>query len=131
MSLKNIVVDGCTLEFQRGGGPNTAISINPNQLSSTTKAGGKAVYNTLKFTVSGYSGQDITIEESGSGSGEIIATATKVKADGKVVILEGDESLEFTITGLKPNPYGSGTVTAYATEVVKVTKAGQDKAKAS
>ena len=131
MSLNYIAVDGCTLEFQNGGGPNSAITINPQQLSSTTKAGGKAVYNTLKFTISGYTGQNITVSESGSGSGEITASATKVKADGKAVILEGDVSASITITGLMPNPYGSGTVTAYATEVVKVTKAGQDKVKAS
>lgn len=129
MSLKYIAVDGCTLEFQKGGGPNTAIIINPNQLSSTTKAGGKAVYNTLKFTVSGYSGQDITVTGSGTGTGEITSSAIKVKTDGKVVILEGDESAEFDITGLKYVSGGTSTVTVK--EVVKVTKAGQDKAKAT
>ena len=131
MSLEFITVEGCSLAFQNGGGPNTAIIIEPLQTSPTTKAGGKSVYNTLRFTVSGYTGQDITIAGSGTGSGEITATSTKVRADSKAVILEGDVSASLTITGLKPNPYGSGTVTAYATEIVKVVSAGQDKAKAS
>ena len=129
MALKNIVVEGCVLQFQRGGGPNTAIHINPYQTSSKAKAGGKAIYKTLKFTVSGYTGQDITVTGSGNGSGEIIATSQHVVVEGNAVILEGDASAKFTITGLKPT--SSGTTTAYATEVVKVTNAGQSKAKGS
>ena len=130
MATKYIVVEGCELKFQNGGGPNTGISISPMQTSTKVKAGGKAVYKTLKFTVSGYSGQDITVSGSGSGSGEIKATSQKVNVEGKAVILEGDVSAQFTITGLKPVE-GGGTETAYATEVVKVTKAGQDKVKGS
>lgn len=127
MSLNNIAVDGCTLEFQNGGSPNTAISINPNQMSSKVKADGKAVYKTLKFTISGYTGQDITVTGSGSGDGEIITTAEHTKVEGNFVLLEGDESATIKITGLKPS--GSSTTTAYAYEVVKITSAGQNKVK--
>lgn len=125
MSLKNIAVEGCTLEFQNGG--SGTITVTPGQTSMTTKADGKSVYTSLKFTVSAYTGGEITIPGSGSGSGEITASAEKVKVDGKKVFLEGDVSATFTITGQKPS--GTTTVPATNDEVVKITDAGQSKAK--
>ena len=130
MSLKNITVEGCTLEFQNGGN-NESISITSGQTSQTVKADGKPVYKTLKFTVSGYTAsaeQSPTwIAESGTGQGEITASAEHVKVDGNAVILEGDTSAEITINGQKQQ--GQSVVPDQVTEVVKVTKAGQDKAK--
>jgi hypothetical protein len=126
LSLKEIAVEGCTLEFQNGG--NGTITINPGQVSTKVKADGKGVYKTIKFTVSGYTGGAITVAKSGSGSGEITASATKVKVEGNAVILKGDVSAVFTVTGLKPVE-GGGTTTATNQEVVKVTDAGQTKVK--
>ena len=123
---KNITVEGCTLSFQNGG--TGTITPEPMQTSTKVKADGKGVYKTLRFTVSGYTGQAITVAKSGSGQGEITATAQHVKVEGNAVILEGDVSAAFTINGLKPAE-GGGTTPATATEVVKVTAAGQSKVK--
>ena len=125
MSLKNITVEGCSLEFQNGGGPNTAISIT-GTTSTKVKADGKAVYKELKFSISGYNGQAITNSD-GTGEGSIIASAEHVKVEGNAVILEGDVSATITISGSTTTPSGKQDVTA--TEVVKVTDAGQSKAK--
>ena len=131
MSVKNIAVDGCTLEFQNGGGPNTAITIEPNQTSTKVKAEGKAVYKTLKFTISGYTAPATEkpnwVSGSGSGNGEITVTAGHVTVEGNKVILEGDVSESITISGQENS--GSSTVTSTFTEVVKVTDAGQSKVK--
>lgn len=126
MSLKNIVVEGCTLQFQNGG--SGTITITPGQTSTKVKADGKAVYKTLNFTISGYTGQSITIAGSGAGSGSINATAQHCKVEGQPVFLEGDQSATITINGLQPVP-GGGTGPATATEIVKITNAGQTKAK--
>lgn len=126
MSLKEIAVEGCTLEFQNGG--TGTITINPNQASTKVKAEGKGVYTSLQFTISGYTGGAITVAKSGSGSGTINATAQKVKVEGNAVFLKGDVSSTITINGLKPVE-GGGTAPATATEIVKITDAGQTKVK--
>jgi hypothetical protein len=126
MSLKNIAVEGCSLEFQNGGGPNTAISIT-GTTSTKIKADGKAVYKELKFSISGYKGQAITNGD-GTGSGSIIATAQHVKVEGNAVLLEGDVSAAITINGTTTPPGGSPSP-AVATEIVKITAAGQSKVK--
>lgn len=126
MSLKEIAVEGCTLEFQNGG--TGTITINPNQASTKVKAEGKGVYTSLQFTISGYTGGAITVAKSGSGSGAINATAQKVKVEGSAVFLKGDVSSTITISGLKPAE-GGGTAPATATEIVKITNAGQTKVK--
>jgi uncharacterized Zn-binding protein involved in type VI secretion len=129
LSLNYIAVDGCSLEFQNGGSPNTAISITPGQLSTKVKADGKAVYKTIKFTISGYTASSVIkptwVPLSGSGEGEIVASSKHVKVEGKKVILEGDQSLSITIIGQEQQ--GQATVTSKVTEIVKVTKAGQTK----
>lgn len=125
MSLKNIAVEGCSLKFQNGGGPDTAISIT-GTTSTKVKADGKAVYKELKFSISGYNGQAITNSD-GTGQGSIIATAQKVKVEGNAVILEGDVSASITISGSTTTPSGKQDVTAV--EIVKVTDAGQTKVK--
>lgn len=125
MSLKNITVEGCTLKFQNGGGPDTAITITGTK-STKVKADGKAVYKELKFSISGYNGQAITNAD-GTGQGSIKASAEHVKVEGNAVILEGDVSASITISGSTTTQSGKQDVTA--TEVVKVTDAGQSKAK--
>lgn len=133
MSLKYIAVDGCSLEFQNGGSPNTAISITPGQLSTKVKAGGKAVFKTLKFSISGYTASSTLkptwIPLSGSGQGEITATSLKVKVEGNKVLLEGDQSASITITGQEQQ--GQTVITSVVTEIVKITSAGQTKVKGS
>lgn len=122
---KNIAVEGCTLQFQNGG--TGTISITPGQTSLKVKADGKGVYKTLNFTISGYTGQAITVAGSGTGSGSINASATHDKVEGNPVFLEGDVSSTITINGLQPS--GGGTAPATATEIVKITSAGQTKVK--
>jgi uncharacterized Zn-binding protein involved in type VI secretion len=122
---KNIAVDGCTLQFQSGG--NGTITINPGQASTKVKADGKGVYKTLKFSISGYTGQAITVPGSGSGNGEITASSQHVKVEGNAVFLEGDVSASITINGQATS--GTSTVPAQADEIVKITNAGQSKVK--
>ena len=124
MSLKNITVDGCKLEFQNGG-TNDSISIT-GTTSTKVKADGKAVYKELKFSISGYNGQAITNKD-GVGQGSIIATAQHVKVEGNAIILEGDVSASITINGTTTTSSGKTPVTAV--EIVKVTNAGQSKVK--
>ena len=127
MTLKNIAVEGCKLEFQNGGGPNTAISIT-GTTSSKVKADGKPVYKEIKFKISGYNGQAITNSD-GTGEGSIIATAQHVKVEGNAVILKGDVSALITIYGSTTTQSGKQDVTAF--EIVKVTDAGQVKVSGS
>ena len=133
MSLKSIVVEGCSLEFQNGGSPNDGIIITPQQTSSKVKAEGKSVYKTLKFSIAGYTASsDVNpnwVPGSGTGSGEINASAQKTRVEGNMVILEGDESDTITINGMQY--HGSSTEPATVDEVVKVTDAGQSKVKGS
>ena len=124
---KEIAVEGCTLQFQNGG--NGQIMINPNQTSLKAKAEGKGIYKTLQFQISGYTGQAITVTGSGTGQGEIKTTAQKVKVEGNLVFLTGDQSLPITINGQTTS--GSSTVPATAVEIVKITDAGQTKVKGS
>lgn len=129
MSLKEIVVEGCSLEFQNGGGPNSAIIITSGQASTKVKAEGKGVYKTLKFSVSGYTGQAIDVTGSGSGNGEITATSQNITVEGNKVFLNGDESAKFEIKGKKYVQGGTTDVSVF--EIVKVTDAGQTKVKGS
>ena len=133
MSLKLIAVEGCSLEFQNGGYPNTAISVTPGQVSTKVKAGGKGVYKSIKFTISGYTASSALkptwIPLSGSGQGEITATSQHVKVEGNKVLLEGDQSASITIIGQEQQ--GSSVVPSQVTEVVKITSAGQTKVKGS
>lgn len=124
MSLKNITVEGCTLQLQNGQG---TITINPGQTSRTVKADGKSVYTSLKFSISGYTGGAITVAGSGTGNGEINSSAQHCKVDGKAVFLEGDQSATITINGQQIS--GSTTIPATATDTVKIQSAGQSKAK--
>lgn len=135
MSLKSIVVEGCSLEFQNGGSPNDGIIITPQQTSSKVKAEGKAVYKTLKFSIAGYTASsDVNpnwVPGSGTGSGEISASAQKTKVEGYNVILEGDDSGEITINGMEQLPGSTTPTSAQVTEIVKVSDAGQNKVKGS
>lgn len=133
MSLEYIAVEGCSLEFQNGGSPNTAISITGGQLSTKVKAGGKAVYKTLNFTISGYTASSAIsptwVPGSGSGQGKIQTTSSHVKVEGNKVLLKGDVSASITIYGKEQQ--GQAQIDAQVTEIVKITDAGQTKVKGS
>ena len=134
MALKNIVVEGCELEFENGGN-DSSITINPtpSQVSTKVKADGKGVYKTLVFTITGYTASSSVspnwVSESGTGAGAITASAEHVTVEENPAILEEDESEEIVITGLEQE--GDTQVVATVTEVVKVKKAGQSKVKGS
>jgi hypothetical protein len=117
---KNITVDGCALKLQNGGSGDISITSTP---SSKVKCDGKGVYTEIKFDISNYTGQAITVAKSGSGSGSITTTAVKCKAEGSLVFLEGDVSATITINGKAQS--GQSQVPATATEIVKITNAGQ------
>lgn len=122
--MKNIAVLGCTLKLSQGTGAITITSV-PSLKSFTS---GKAIYRgNLSFTVSGFTGGDITVPGSGTGSGSIVSTATKNKADGQFVMLEGDKATGVVITGLKPA--GTSTVPAFCTIDVEINNAGQSDAR--
>lgn len=107
-----VAVKGCTLSFASGTGK---ISISSNT-SETVTIDGKGVYsNVLSFTVSEYTG----VVTDGTGSGVIVATATKTTDDGSPVLRLGDK-VTVTITG------NQGQVTGVTTtDVVTITDAGQ------
>ena len=135
MSLKNIVVDGCSLKFQNGGSPDDAITITPLQVSTKVKADGKGVYKTLKFSIMGYTASATQnpnwVEASGVGSGEITASSQNVTVEGNAIILEGDASGTITINGMELIPGSSSPTPTSVTDEVKITDAGQSKCKAS
>ena len=126
---KAIAVQGCTLEFQNGG--SGTITITEGQTSTKVKADGKAAYKTLTFSISGYTASSAVsptwIPGSGSGSGSIQASAQHVKIEGNPALLEGDQSAAITINGQQQS--GQTTIPAVATEIVKITAAGQAKVK--
>lgn len=123
---KLIAVNGCTIGHSVGspvsGGTFTITSV----ASTKVKAEGKGVYKTtIAFT---FTGGTFVGGSSGTalGSGSITATATKVKAEGGFVVIEGDTG---TLTGTYvPIPTPPPTVSF--TSNVEITDAGQTKAKA-
>lgn len=113
MTLKNIAVEGCTLSE-----PTAQIT---TPASTKVKADGKGVYSgPLTISISGYSGQGIEV---GTGTDTLQPTATKVKVEGKMVILEGDQ-VTITVTGQTPQG-----ASASVPVNVKIQDAGQSKAK--
>lgn len=120
---KYIAVVGMTLGFVN---PAHSGTITVTGASSTkVKAGGQFVYQT-SLTISITAGTDGSITNA-TGTGTITATATKVKAETKLVLRVDDLSDVITMTGTNPAP---PPPTATYTTQVKITNAGQTKAKA-
>lgn len=123
---KLIAVEGCTLTIDTGTG-TAAISTAP---STVLKAQGKKVYAgdlTVNVT-NGVSGSCGTSTPA-TGTGTISPGSTKVKTGGNFVVLEDDESGTITMNGQEPaSP--SGTQACSYTLKVKISAAGQIKAKA-
>lgn len=116
---KPIVVEGCQLLCSAGQG---TISITAGQTSLKAKAGGKAIYKTMAFTITNYVGGAIT-DGNGTGAGSIIATSIHTKVEGNRVFLEGDVSASVSLSGT-----ASG-FPATAVDVVRIQSAGQTKIK--
>lgn len=106
-----------------GGAAQLVISSQP---SSTCTAEGKPIWiSPIQFTISNYmDGSKINVPASGStvAPGAIQSTATKVKADGQLVMLEGDK-VQVVVLGQKNS--GSSTVPATCDVTVTINAAGQ------
>lgn len=113
MPLKNIAVQGCTLNE-----PTASITTPP---STKVKADGKPVYRgTLTISITGYTGQGIS---GGAGVGTLTGSAQKIKIESQPAVLEGDQAT-ISVTGATPaGPPATVPVT------VSIQNAGQDKAK--
>lgn len=114
---KNIVVDGCELNFISIAEGNITIKSSP---SLKVKINNKGVYSgNLDFIVTGY--MDSLIKE-GVGSGTIIPTSNKVFVDGKNVLLEGDSVSLVEITGVNIETGQPATVL----QTIQISNAGQN-----
>lgn len=123
MSLKYIATEDCEWEFESNAETGT-IKVTDG-ISEKVKADGKKVLiGTITISISNYAGKGIT---GGSGVGTLDASATKVKAEGKAVVLEGDESGDIFVTGTNTAPPPPQLTVMVK---VKVKKAGQTKVKA-
>lgn len=121
MSLKYIATEDCEWEFDSGTGTVTIT----DGISEKVKADGKKVLiGTVTIAISDYAGKGIT---GGSGVGTLDASATKVKAEGKAVVLKGDESGDIFVTGTNTAPPPPRLTVMVK---VKVKKSGQTKVKA-
>lgn len=116
---KNLAVQGCTLSE-----PTAQITTAP---STKVKCDGKAAYyGDLTIQISGYTSEVITVPGSGSGSGTLSGSATKVKIEGQPAVLEGD-SVVITVNGEAYS--GSTTIPVSEPVEVKISNAGQSKVK--
>lgn len=122
----NVAVQGCSLVISSGGsGPAPSVTNSP---STVIFANGKGVFfDKIEFSVSGATAGDIANSD-GHGTGSISGTGDYIlDANGASAVLEGDESVEITINGTKPNPSGTTPPNVPASGVikVKVQSAGQ------
>ena len=123
--MENIAVVGCTVTLSPGEG-NKQIT---TQASLKVKADGKGVYfGPIDVAVSGYSDENITVSESGSGTITIQPSAQKVKVEGDFVILEGDSGSAL-IDGMAYS--GSSQIAVQSEVTAKIEVAGQVKVKAN
>lgn len=117
-----IAVEGMQLEFLNPSEAGTFTMITP--ASVKVKASSKGVYkNNATVQVTNYT-NGATINN-GTGVGNFIATSTKVKADGALVLRKGDLA---SITGTYPNPSPPPATLPFST-TVRIKDAGQNKFK--
>lgn len=111
-----IAVKDCTLKLSVGDGTKT-VTTAP---SSVFKIDGKGVYaKEIIVSITDYLGGAIT-DGNGIGVGTIKSSAQYTKTEGEFVVLEGDESEQFTIKGTASGSYAEQVVT------IKVQSAGQN-----
>jgi len=127
MTLKLTMDASGSLDHVSGSSVSGGAFVITSTPSVYVKTEGSGVYSgPLTFTFTGGSASGF-VSGSLTGAGTINPTATKVKADGLLIIREGD-SVAVTFTGTTlPNPPGtSGTVVGN----VEVADAGQSTTKA-
>lgn len=121
MAGKEIANGNCTVAITAGGTGNVSITNSP---SIKTKASSSGVFRGgIAVAVSGASSGSCS---GASGTGTIMPTALKTKADNQLVNRKDDE-VDILVTGVLPSPPGGS---CNFTVTVKVTNAGQIKAKA-
>lgn len=114
MSLKNAVIEGCTLVADSGTG---TLKITSNA-SQNTKVDGFGVYaGTITISISNLTGAGFS---GGTGSGTITGSAQYNKIDNQPVVLEGDKTAEIPVSAVD----GDGDPITVPT-VVTITVAGQ------
>ena len=125
---KYIAIKNCTFEFSPADVGSAVVSIS--KASTKVKATGTEVLTaSTTFSVSSYSnGSTIDVPSSGASTADFsfTASAQKVKAEGDLVLLEGDKA-EIKITGKKTTP--SGTAEATIPVVITIKAAGQEQVK--
>ena len=120
--MKELAVDGCTLELDHGSG-SISISTTP---STVVKADGKGCYKgSISFSISGFTGTSI-LNGDGAGSGSISGSAQHTKIEGSPAVLK-DDNVTVTLTGTAGQ--GSSQHTETEDVTVKVSNAGQTYAK--
>ena len=124
-SLKEIAVAGCEFDFENDGhsGVIVPVPIPDVTASSKVKTSPSAFFYMNGLVVSVTGGSNGTIVNA-TGTGVITATATKVKANGNLVLRVDDETADFTMTGFIGQTGGQ----TYTTKIY-IKDAGQEKVK--
>lgn len=122
MSLEFIANNNMSFKFINPAHSGSIVIVTPP--STKVKAGGVGVHiNNMAIVITGGTDGMVT---AASGSGTFPATASKVKADGALVLRKGDQSIDIVMTGVNPDS-SPGT---YTTKV-EIDDPGQDKVKAA
>ena len=120
MALKNVANKACTVAVTAGGTGNASITTSE---SSKVKANEQGVYRgPISVTVSGATSGDCS---GATGVGIINPSAEKMKADGLLVIREGDKKENVNVVGVLPNSQPCDFDVT-----IEITNAGQTKLKA-
>lgn len=126
MTLELIAVEGCTIAHDSGSGISGGSFTITSVASTKVKAEGKGVYKLeIAFTFAGGS-ESTVVAGSVTGGGTISATATKTKAEGQLVVREGDTG---TLTGAGTNPAPPPPTLPVSGDVI-ISVAGQTKVNA-
>jgi hypothetical protein len=122
--MELIAVEGLTIDHETGSSCSGGTFTVTSAASTKVKVNGNGVYSqsvSFSFTGGTYTGG---VSETAAGTGVIIATASKVKADGYYVMRLNDEG-DIVGTHIVGN-----TSTAFTSKVL-ITDANQDKVKAN
>lgn len=119
---KFIAVEGCTLTTDNA----TAQAQVTGVPSIKVKAGGKGIYKD-KLTVQVTAASEGAFQQTAPVTTVIDTTATKIKVEGEIVLLEGDKSNTPAMC-VCADPYGT---TKIVPVTVTIHQAGQTKVKGS
>jgi len=126
MTLELIAVEGCTIAHDSGSGISGGTFTITSVASTRVKGQGFGVYTvTIDFTFAG--GNEATVTPGTVvGSGSVSSTAIKTKAEGLIVMREGDTG---TLSGTGTNPAAPPPTLPVSGPVI-IAAAGQSKARA-